>query len=81
MDADATLDCLGLFCPVPIARTKEEMDQLQPGQVLEVVADDEGVKADMAAWCRRTGNELLDVNEDGGRIILLVRRGRRNGSS
>lgn len=74
MDADATLDCLGLFCPVPIARTKEEMDGLRPGQVLEILADDQGIKADMVAWCRRTGNELLSTEEGKGRIRLLVKK-------
>jgi TusA-related sulfurtransferase len=74
MDADATLDCLGLFCPVPIARTKEELDVLRPGQVLEILADDQGIKADMTAWCRRTGNGLVSLEEDKGRIRLLVRK-------
>jgi TusA-related sulfurtransferase len=80
MRATATLDCLGLYCPVPIARTKEELDRLEPGQTLGVVADDQGVKSDMAAWCRRTGNELVSVEEDEGRITLLVRKGRATGA-
>jgi tRNA 2-thiouridine synthesizing protein A len=74
MDADATLDCLGFYCPMPIMRTREEMDGLEAGQVLEVVADDQGVKADMAAWCKRTGNELLGIEEENGQIRLLVRK-------
>lgn len=76
MKADATLDCLGLYCPVPILRTKEKIDALEPGRVLEILADDQGVKADMAAWCRRTGNELLETREEDGQIRLLVRKAR-----
>jgi tRNA 2-thiouridine synthesizing protein A len=74
MKADATLDCMGFYCPMPIMKTKEKLDGLAPGQVLEVLADDQGVKADMPAWCRRTGNELLGVEENDGQIRLLVRR-------
>lgn len=74
MKTDATLDCLGFYCPMPIMRTKEKLDELASGQVLEVLADDQGVKADMPAWCRRTGNELLGVEEDNGQIRLLVRK-------
>jgi TusA-related sulfurtransferase len=74
MDADATLDCLGLYCPMPIMQTKVRLDGLESGQVLEVLADDQGVKADMAAWCRRTGNELLGIEEEDGQIRLLVRK-------
>ena len=76
MKADAIIDCLGLYCPMPIMRTKEKIDALDPGRVLEVLADDQGVKADMAAWCRRTGNELLGMQEKNGQIKLLVRKAR-----
>ncbi len=74
MKTDATLDCMGFYCPMPIMRTKEKLDALASGQVLEVLADDQGVKADMPAWCKRTGNELLGIEEDNGRIRLLVRK-------
>jgi tRNA 2-thiouridine synthesizing protein A len=63
MKADATLDCVGLYCPMPIYQTAKKIKELKPGQVLEVLADDEGIKADMPAWCRTTGNELLGIEE------------------
>ena len=50
------------------------MDGLRPGQVLEVLADDQGIRADMVAWCRRTGNDLLSTEESEGRIRLLVKK-------
>ena len=63
MEADATLDCVGLYCPMPIAHTAKKLKELEVGQVLEVLADDEGIKEDMPAWCRTTGNELLGIEE------------------
>jgi len=51
MKADVTLDCIGLNCPMPIVKTSQKMKELEPGQVLEVSADDEGIKEDMPAWC------------------------------
>ena len=75
MKADATLDCLGLYCPMPILQTKVKLDEFESGQVLEVLADDQGIKADMAAWYRRTGNELLSTDDEEGQIGLLVRKG------
>ncbi len=74
MKADATLDSLGLYCPMPIMRTKLRLDGLESGQVLEILADDQGAKADMAAWCKRTGHALLDIQEENGQIRLLVRK-------
>ncbi len=65
MKADTSLDCVGLYCPMPIIKTREKMKELEVGQVLEVIADDEGIKADMPAWCKSTGNEFLGVEEDG----------------
>lgn len=63
MKADATLDCIGLYCPMPIYQTAKKLKELKTGQVLEILADDEGIKEDMPAWCRTTGNELLGIEE------------------
>ncbi len=74
MQADETLDCIGLYCPMPIVKTAEKMKQIQPGRVLEIVADDKGIKADMPAWCKATGNECLGIEEQGGEIHVYVRK-------
>jgi tRNA 2-thiouridine synthesizing protein A len=63
MKADASLDCVGLYCPMPIYQTAKKIKELKAGQVLEILADDEGIKEDMPAWCRTTGNELLGIEE------------------
>jgi len=72
--ADATLDCVGLYCPMPIYNTAKKLKELKPGQVLEVLADDEGIKEDMPAWCRTTGNELLGIEEENGEYKAYVRK-------
>lgn len=74
MKADATLDCLGLFCPVPIARAANTIKKLAVGQVLEILADDEGIKADAPAWCRATGHQFLGLEEADGYYRVYVRR-------
>jgi TusA-related sulfurtransferase len=75
MEADAVLDCLGLYCPMPIVKTAQKIKELKPGQVLEVLSDDRGIKSDMPAWCAKTGNECLGVEESGGEFHAFVRRG------
>lgn len=74
MNADRTLDCVGLYCPMPIARTAGEMKQLKLGEVLEVVADDRGIRLDMPAWCEATGQEFLGLEENGREIRVYVRK-------
>jgi len=74
MKADATLDCIGLYCPMPIANTAKKLKELKAGQVLEVLADDEGIKEDMPAWCRITGNELLGIEEEAGQYKVYIKK-------
>jgi tRNA 2-thiouridine synthesizing protein A len=74
MKADATLDCIGLYCPMPLYQTAKKMKEMKPGQVLEVLADDEGIKADMPAWCRTTGNELLGIEEGAEGYKVYVKK-------
>ena len=74
MKADQSLDCIGLYCPIPIVKTAARIKQLKTGEVLEVVADDKGIKMDMPAWCRITGHEFLGIEEEGGEIKVYVKK-------
>ncbi len=74
MKADAILDTLGLYCPMPIVKTAKKIKDLKIGQVLEVISDDEGIKEDMPAWCKRTGNEFLRIEEGEGEYRVYVRK-------
>ena len=74
MKADDTLGCMGLYCPMPIVNTADRLKRMEVGQVLEVLADDEGIKTDMPAWCRVTGNEFLGLEEDAGKYRVYVKK-------
>ena len=74
LQIDRSLDCLGLFCPMPIVKTREAMKTMAVGQVLETVSDDPASEADMKSWTKRTGNELLAVTKDGPIYRFLVRK-------
>ncbi len=74
MKADQSLDCMGLYCPMPIVKTMEKIKQLKAGEVLEVVADDRGIKQDMPAWCEATGHECLGMEEEDGEIKVYVKK-------
>lgn len=72
--ADRTLDCYGLLCPMPIVKTAQELAQMEVGQVLEVIATDEGIKEDLPAWCQATGNEYLGLKETNGEYKVYVKK-------
>jgi len=74
--AKDTLDCVGLYCPMPIVQTAERIRSLNVGDILEVLADDQGIEKDMAAWCQTTGNEFLGSEQQDGEYRVYVRRAR-----
>ena len=74
MDFDFELDTLGLQCPVPIIKTAKKMKELEAGQVLKIISDDEGIKEDMPAWAETTGNEFLGVEENDGTFVCYVKK-------
>ena len=73
---DRQIDCTGLFCPMPIVKTREAVKQMAIGQMLAVLSDDPSSDADMRSWARNTGHELLDVSCDGAVYRFLVRKAR-----
>ena len=73
---DRTIDCLGLFCPMPIVKTREAIRAMAAGHILEMLSDDPSSDADMKSWTKRTGNELVAVTKDGSIYRFLVRKTR-----
>ena len=74
MKTDKTLDCVGLYCPMPIVKTAAKIKELKVGEVLEVVSDDVGINQDMPAWCEATGHECLGMEQAGAEIKFYVRK-------
>ena len=66
------LDYRGMTCPLPVLKTKKALKSLAAGDVLKVVATDPGSVADMAAFARSTGHEILDQSEGGGEFTFLI---------
>jgi TusA-related sulfurtransferase len=75
-NADRQIDCTGLFCPMPIVKTREAMTEMIVGQVLEMLSDDPASDPDMRSWARNTGHELLQVTRSGAVYCFVVRKTR-----
>lgn len=65
MKPNKTLDCLGLFCPMPVVRTKLELETIKSGEILEIIADDPGFKKDLPAWCEMAEEKFLGIEREG----------------
>jgi tRNA 2-thiouridine synthesizing protein A len=72
--ADQVLDAKGLSCPLPILKTKKAVELLSKDQVLKVETTDPGSKNDMASWAKRTGNEILKVEERSGTYSFYIKK-------
>lgn len=73
---DETLDCVGLYCPQPLFQTREVLDSMGPGEVLELLADDPAAEEDIKRFAKRTGHTLLNFErlEDGIQRFLLKKK-------
>ncbi|MEZ5926693.1 MAG: sulfurtransferase TusA family protein [Hyphomicrobiaceae bacterium] len=71
--ADKTLDAKGLNCPLPILKAKKALNELAKDATLEILATDPGSVADFEAFCRTTGNTLVEQSESGGVFRFLIK--------
>jgi tRNA 2-thiouridine synthesizing protein A len=76
MEPVESLDCVGLFCPQPLFQTREAIDKLKPGEVLEMLSDDPAAEEDIKRFAKRTGNELVVFErlEDGVQRFLIKKK-------
>ena len=74
LQEDNLLDCSGMLCPLPVIKTSKTIKAMQIGQVLKMIATDPGAPADMEAWARQTGNELVDSHKEGEKFVFYLKR-------
>jgi TusA-related sulfurtransferase len=71
---DKEIDCVGYYCPMPIAMTKEGIDDINIGQILKIEADDPASEEDIKRWAKRTGNELLKFEKKGTILTFFIKK-------
>ncbi|ADL50448.1 DsrE/DsrF/DrsH-like family protein [Clostridium cellulovorans] len=75
---EVKLDACGLCCPGPLITVKETMDTLNPSDVLNITASDPGFYEDIKAWCKRTNNTLLNIENKNGIITAKIEKNINN---
>jgi tRNA 2-thiouridine synthesizing protein A len=68
------LDLKGLLCPLPVVKMAKAIKEVEIGETIEAYATDPGVMADIPAWCRSTGNELVTLEKVDKQFHFIVRR-------
>ncbi len=69
------LDARRLLCPMPVIRVQNRVAELQPGEILEVVATDPGVLNDVPAWCRINGHKVLSTRRVEREVVIEIEVG------
>ncbi len=68
------LDLKGLLCPMPVVKIAGAIKKVDVGSIIEATATDPGVMADIPAWAKSTGNELIKMEREGKVITFWVKR-------
>lgn len=69
-----TLDCIGLYCPQPLFQTREQIDSIEAGEILEVVADDPAAEEDLKRFAKRTGHIIVKLEKEGDILRFWIKK-------
>jgi TusA-related sulfurtransferase len=70
------LDCIGLYCPQPLLQTREQMDAIAVGEVLEVLSDDPAAEEDLKRFAKRAGHQIMEFENKDGILRFLIKKGK-----
>jgi TusA-related sulfurtransferase len=71
---DRRLNCIGLYCPEPVIKTREELDKMQVNEVLEVQADDPAAESDIRSLAKHLHDEVLSVTKKENVTTMLIKK-------
>ena len=71
---DKTLDCVGLFCPEPVFRTRMQLDEMKIGETIEILADDPAARSDIENLAKNLGQEIMSVTQEGAVTRILMKK-------
>ena len=72
--ADKKIDCLGLFCPEPVFKTRMQIDEMEIGETLEVIADDPAAKSDIENLAKNLGQEIVESVQEGDVTRIIIKK-------
>ena len=73
--SDYQLDARNSLCPMPVIKAQNKVNELQPGDTLEITCTDPGALNDIPAWCRINGHQVIDTKEVGSEVVIRIQVG------
>jgi tRNA 2-thiouridine synthesizing protein A len=71
---DKKIDCLGLFCPEPVFKTRMQLDEMEIGETLEITADDPAAKLDIKNLAENLGQEIVESVQEGDVTRIIIKK-------
>jgi len=68
------LDARGLRCPLPIVKINTAIKEMKVGEIIKIICTDPGSKRDFESWCKKTGNQLLEMTEEDGVFTYIIQK-------
>lgn len=75
MNSRNVVDAKGLACPMPVVRTRKAIKELETGEILEIHTTDKGSVADLTAWAKSSGHEMVDQKEEDSVFTFFIKKG------
>lgn len=74
---DVTTDIVYMMCPMHLLKLEEMMNELETGQILEILTDYDGALEDIPGWCEKTGNDFLGIEEADDYYKFYIKKARQ----
>ena len=71
---DKELDTSGLTCPMPVMKAQKLLQTLTAGEVLHLMATDPGTKADIPTLVNKTGDQIIEIIEEGEKVHFYIKK-------
>jgi len=75
MGVKKSVDCIGMFCPMPLFMARKAIDEVESGDMVEILADDPTAKKDIPEWAERNGHKIISVEEVDGVYVIKIEKG------
>ncbi|TDM12726.1 DsrE/DsrF/DrsH-like family protein [Macrococcus lamae] len=72
------IEASGMQCPGPILKVKENIDDMQDGEQLEIHVTDTGFCSDIEAWATATGNRVISNEIENNKVKAVIEKGNIN---
>lgn len=71
-----TLDLIGVVSPICLLKCKSALSRLNPGEVLDVMVQDEGVVESLSMILKQSNDNMESFAKEGECFRISIRKGR-----